>query len=66
MAERMTTQELAAWLGVSDRTVKTWRAEGMPYLPRGGNAAHLHDPDAVTAWLRETERAGWIPAEEGA
>lgn len=65
MAERLTSEELATRLDVSQRTLKAWRSEGMPYLPRGGPRGHLHPWEDVKTWLVDNDRAGFVPAEEG-
>jgi len=46
----VTEGELAAQFGVSDRTVRRWRADGMPSFKRE-NGARRYSPAACRAWL---------------
>jgi hypothetical protein len=50
----LTQKELAAKLGVSDRTVRNWVAAGCPVVGSGRSACH--DEGAVRAWLHRTGR----------
>ncbi len=51
----VTESDIAARYGVSRRSVKRWRAMGMPCLPLPGLAVSRprvrYDPTAVRAWL---------------
>jgi phage terminase Nu1 subunit (DNA packaging protein) len=47
-----TIKDVAAIFGVSHETIRTWQAEGMPVLVRGGgNKPSQFDSAAVHAWL---------------
>ncbi len=52
----LTSSELAARLGRDARTIRKWRAEGMPAakLGRGGSPSEF-DEAAVRAWLKTRE-----------
>ena len=63
MDERLTSRELAKRVGVTTRTLKSWRADGMPYQPRGGAKGYLHSWEEVCQWLTDTERAGYVPQD---
>ena len=63
MDERLTTSELAERVGVTTRTLKAWRKEGMPYQPRGGGKEYLHAWPEVRQWLMDNERAGHVPQD---
>ena len=57
---RCTGADLAAHFEVNARTIRKWRAAGMPVAHRGrGTARSRYDLGAVTAWVeaREAERA---------
>jgi phage terminase Nu1 subunit (DNA packaging protein) len=50
----ITRAELAAELGVTDRTVRTYEGQGLPVIRRG--MLRLYDPERVRAWLRGDKR----------
>jgi phage terminase Nu1 subunit (DNA packaging protein) len=51
----VTTAELAALMGVSDRQIRKFRAEGMPYESWGLRAVRFQ-PSRAMAWARTRER----------
>lgn len=49
----LTTEQIAAHLGVSTRTVREWVQNGCPQLSRGGGSRPaLFDLDAVVTWRK--------------
>lgn len=61
--------QLAAWLGVGERTIRDWYHMGMPCAQepqaRGPGTARsrLFNTEAVATWL--LGRGGWYPADMG-
>lgn len=51
----MDTGEIASFFGCSPRTIRYWRAEGMPYATIANRPKHR--PSECEAWL---ERAGHL------
>lgn len=51
-AKFIRTRAVAELLGVSPRTVETWRAtgDGPPFFVPPGSRLPLYDPEAVLAW----------------
>lgn len=65
MTERyVDTRELAALLGVSERTVKRWVQEGAPSETWGLRARRFL-PSAVIAWRRRAVESGSQPIPPG-
>lgn len=56
MTALLTTESLAAALGVSARQVQRLRAAGMPCVPVGARAVR-YDAGACTAWLQANQAA---------
>lgn len=63
MSERWTVEEAAAYLKVSPRTLKNWRAQqkGPPYHRYGQKLVH-YIPEEVSAWAQKAFKRGLVAA----
>lgn len=53
-----TTAELAAHLGISERTLRAWRAEGYGPVFRKIGGRYRYEAEAVEAWKRAVSGGG--------
>lgn len=63
-ADLLTPEQAAQLLGMSDRTLATWRSTGrhaLPYIRVGGRIRY--SKAALTAWLESRQRTSTTPAQ---